>query len=335
MKILEKKDSIIKENTLMLAPLAGYSDLPFRSVVKKFGVDITVSEMISSHALVYANKKTQKMIEKSPLENPFSVQIAGSKMDVLKKAVEILNQESGIDILDLNCGCPAPKVANHGNGSGLLKDLNLLVEAANLIKENTNKPYTSLKLRLGFDKKIPLEIAQAINDTNVDFVVIHGRTRSDGYKKDRIDYESIAKICENIKIPLIANGEITDFKTAQKVLNITGAKGVMIGRAALTSPWIFWQIKNKSEEIPPIVKKELVLEHFDKMVEFYGERGVVMFRKNLHAYSKGHAGASEFRVVVNNLSDSKITRAEIKKFFDESTIQMEIPQIIHLNNKTS
>lgn len=329
------KTSLIKDNTLMLAPLAGYSDLPFRSVVKKFGVDITVSEMISAHALVYSNQKTLKMLEKSPIETPFSVQIAGSKLDIIQKAVEILNAQNGIDIIDLNCGCPAPKVANHGNGSGLLKDLNLLVKVANTIKATTNKPYTSLKLRLGFDKKIPLEIANAIGDTAVDFVVIHGRTRSDGYKKEKIDYESIAKICQNIKIPLIANGEITDYPTAQKVLNITGAKGVMIGRAALSSPWIFWQIKNKSEIIPPIIKKELVLEHFDKMVDFYGERGVVMFRKNLHAYSKNHLKSSEFRQVVNSIRDSKQMRYAIENFFDNAKVSESFPQIIHLNSRTS
>ena len=138
---------IVFENLLMLAPLAGYTDLPFRSVVKKFGVDITVSEMISSHALVYANKKTLKMLEKSPIESPYAVQIAGSKPEVVRSAVEILNAQEGIDIIDLNCGCPAPKVANHGNGSGLLKDLSLLVKIANLIKQTSTKSYVSLKLR--------------------------------------------------------------------------------------------------------------------------------------------------------------------------------------------
>ncbi|MCI6217515.1 MAG: tRNA-dihydrouridine synthase [Helicobacter sp.] len=305
-------------NLLMLAPLAGYTDLPFRSMVKKFGVDITVSEMISSHALVFNNKKTFKMLEKAPEESPFSVQIAGSKPEILKQAVEILNTRSGIDIIDLNCGCPAPKVANHGNGSGLLKDLKLLVQSANLIKSLSTKPYTSLKLRLGFDKKIPLELAHALNDTNIDFVVVHGRTRADGYKKEKIDYDSIALIKSKIAIPLIANGEISDAKSAYDVLRLTGANGVMIGRAAIKSPWVFWQIKNNTNQIPQVLLQNLVLEHFDKMVEFYGERGVIMFRKNLHAYSKGRHNAHEFRNTINSMTNPSQARQEIEEFFGDA-----------------
>ncbi len=323
-------------NLLMLAPLAGYTDLPFRSVVKGFGVDITVSEMISSHALVYNNKRTLKMLEKSPKEQPYSVQISGSKQEVIKQAVEILNAQEGIDIIDLNCGCPAPKVANHGNGSGLLKDLNLLVKIANLIKENAKTPYTSLKVRLGFDKKIPHEIAQALKDVKSDFVVVHGRTRADGYKKENIDYDAIAHIKQNIPMPLIANGEIDSAKKAQEVLEHTGANGVMIGRAAITSPWIFWQIRNKTHEIPPIIKKELVLEHFNKMIEFYGERGAIMFRKNLHAYTKGHEGASEFRNLINTLSDVTQIAQHIENFFSHNQmVTHNFPQLVHLNKRSS
>lgn len=324
------------QNLLMLAPLAGYTDLPFRSVVKGFGVDITVSEMISSHALVYNNTRTLKMIEKSQEEQPYSVQISGSKEAVIKQAVEILNTQEGIDIIDLNCGCPAPKVANHGNGSGLLKDLNLLVKIANLIKENAKTPYTSLKVRLGFDKKIPNELAQALKDVKSDFVVIHGRTRADGYKKERIDYDAIALIKAQVSLPVIANGEIDSASKAQEVLNHTGANGVMIGRAALSAPWIFWQIRNRTQEIPPIIKKELVLEHFQKMVEFYGQRGAIMFRKNLHAYAKGHEGASEFRNLINRLSDVELIKAHIGQFFSHHQMVMHnFPQLVHLNKRTS
>lgn len=324
------------KNLLMLAPLAGYTDLPFRSMVKKFGVDLSVSEMISSHALVYSNAKTLKMIEKASEETPFSVQISGSKIDIIKKAIEILNAKQGIDVIDLNCGCPAPKVANHGNGSGLLKDLNLLVKIANLIKQDSKTPYTSLKLRLGFDKKITNEIAQALKDVQSDFVVVHGRTRADGYKKDRIDYDSIAYIKQNVPMPIIANGEIDSVAKAKWVLNHTGANGIMIGRAAISSPWIFWQIKNDTEQIPPIIKKELVLEHFNKMISFYGNRGAIMFRKNLHACAKGHSGASEFRATINTLSDVEMIKEHIERFFSTSNlVENAFPQIIHLNKRTS
>lgn len=320
----------------MLAPLAGYTDLPFRSVVKGFGADITVSEMISSHALVYNHSRTLKMIEKAREEQPYSVQISGSNESIVKSAVEILNTKEGIDIIDLNCGCPAPKVSNHGNGSGLLKNLHLLVKIANLIKDNAKTPYSSLKIRLGFDKKILDEIVQALRDVASDFVVVHGRTRADGYKKERIDYDAIAYIKSKVSLPVIANGEIDSVGKAYDVLKHTGANGLMIGRAALTSPWIFWQIKHRTQEIPPIVKKDLVLTHFQRMIEFYGQRGAIMFRKNLHAYAKGHDGASEFRNLVNNLSDICVIREHIEHFFSNAQmVKHSFPQLVHLNKRTS
>lgn len=303
------------DNLLMLAPLAGWSDLPFRSVVKKFGVDITVSEMISACALNYNTAKTLKMIEKSPLESPFSVQISGNKEEVIARSVEILNAQDGIDIIDLNCGCPAPKVSSHGNGSGLLKDLNLLVRLVATIKKHSNKPYTSLKVRLGFDKKIPRELAAAINDSGADFVAIHGRTKVDAYKKERIDYQSIAIMREILRIPLIANGEIDSYQKAKEVLAITGANGLMIGRAALKCPWIFYQLKHNESNPPNLIKRDIVLEHFDNMIAFYGARGCIMFRKNLHNYAHQMPSASEYRGIVNSIDCPKTMRESIMQFF--------------------
>jgi tRNA-dihydrouridine synthase B len=178
-----------------LAPLAGYTDLPFRSVAKKFGADFTVSEMISANALVFSNKKTLKMIEKSKYETPYSVQISGSDTGIIKEAVEIINDLDGIDCIDFNCGCPAPKVSHHGNGSGLLKDLNKMVKLINTIKSTSNKKQTSVKTRIGFDKKIPKDIALAINDSGADFLTVHGRTKVGAYKVP-VDYDAIKTIKE-------------------------------------------------------------------------------------------------------------------------------------------
>ena len=310
--------NIIKDNTLMLAPLAGYSDLPFREVVKKFGADITVSEMISVHALAYKNKKTLQMIEKSPLENPFALQIAGNDLEIIKKAVESLNAIKDIQILDLNCGCPAPKVSHHGSGSSLLKDLNKLISILKLLREVSTYPFLSVKVRLGFDKKIPLEIANALNEAPIDYVVVHGRTKSDGYKKDKIDYESIALIKKNLKVPLIANGEITDAQKAKEVLRMTGANGIMIGRAAIEKPWIFQQIKSGINKDSIQLRKEVVLEHFNSILKFKGDYGVIVFRKNLHAYTKGLNGASEFRNKINYISDKELMKEIILDFFSKT-----------------
>lgn len=306
------------ENILILAPLAGYTDVPFRSVVKEFGVDLTVSEMISSHALAFKSKRTECMIQKAPNEKPYSVQVSGSKPEIMSKAIERLNCEEGIDIIDFNCGCPAPKVANHGNGSALLKDLNHLVKMLKVIKAHTKTSYTSVKVRLGFEYKIPEEIAHALNDAPIDFVVVHGRTKADGYKKEKIDYDAIATMKKILNKPLIANGDITSPQKAYDVQNYTGADGLMIGRAALQYPWIFAMIKDglkvdNQKEVE--LRYKIAHEHLCKMVDFYGQRGVVMYRKNLHNYAKGLENAGEFRSRVNTITDENVMHEVIDDFF--------------------
>jgi len=299
---------------VVLAPLAGYTDLPFRSVVKKFGADLTISEMISSNALVYKSAKTLKMIEKSPSEEPYFVQIAGNSVDLVKTAVEILNDVEGIDGIDLNCGCPAPKVFSHGSGSNLLGDLKKLEEILSTVKKYSKKQYTSAKVRIGVSEKIPIEIGKAVESCGVDFISVHGRTRAGKYKST-VDYDAIKQLKEAVKIPVIANGDIKDYQKAQEVLEYTKADGVMIGRGAIGKPWIFYQLKHEIEDISNSIKKEIILEHYDKMLEFYGEYGVIIFRKLLHAYSKGYTGANEFRDIVNKVSDINVMRDLIDNFF--------------------
>ena len=302
------------KSIIALAPLAGYTDLPFRSVVKNFGVDYTVSEMISSNALAYNSEKTLKMITKSPNENPYFVQLSGSSADIIQLAVEKLNEIDGIAGIDLNCGCPAPKVFNHGSGSNLLGDLPRLQEILKNIKKYSNKHYTTAKIRIGINDKIPVDIAKAIEDCGADFLVVHGRTKKGAYKAP-VDYDAIAQIKQAIHIPVIANGDITDLEKAEYVLDYTKADGIMIGRGAVGKPWIFHQIANKVETISDEIKKQIILEHFDKMIEHYKEYGVVMFRKHLHTYSKGYTGANGFREKINKIIDVDEIRDIIKNFF--------------------
>ena len=298
----------------VLAPLAGFTDLPFRSVVKKFGADLTVSEMLSSNALAHGSEKTLHMLEKSPLEDPYSVQIAGADVDIVKRAVEILNEQEGIDILDLNCGCPVPKVVGHGSGSSLLLNLPLMGEIIKTIKESSNKPMTSVKIRLGFEKKNHLDIAKVVEDSGADFLAVHGRTRA-GKFKAAVDYDAIAEIKDALSIPVIANGDIDSYEKAQWVLKHTKCDGVMIGRGAVGAPWIFHQLKTGESEISFALKHEIIMEHFDKMIEFYGSHGVPMFRKHTHTYSKGYRGASKLRDEVNHISDIAAFRMVIDDFF--------------------
>jgi tRNA-dihydrouridine synthase B len=303
----------------VLAPLAGYTDLPFRSVVKKFGADLTVSEMISSNALAYGSEKTYKMLEKSSNEDPYSVQIAGADIDVVQKAVSILNDQDGIDIIDFNCGCPVPKVVSHGSGSSLLRDLDLMGKLINTIKETSKKSTMTVKVRLGFEEKNHVEIGRIVEDNGADFIAVHGRTRAGKFKAE-VDYDAIKEMKESLSIPVIANGDIDSYEKAQWVLEHTGADGVMIGRGAVGAPWIFHQLKTGSSEIDPLVKHEIIMEHYDKMIEFYGPRGVAMFRKHTHTYSKGYAGASALRDQVNRIDDVAESRAVIDTFFKTSRL---------------
>ena len=298
----------------ILAPLAGFTDLPFRSVVKKFGADLTVSEMLSSNALAYGSKKTLHMLEKSPLEDPYSVQISASSAELARLAVEVLNEQDGVDIIDLNCGCPVPKVVGHGSGSSLLKDLPLMGEIIKTIKDTSNKSMTSVKVRLGFEKKNHVDIAKLVEDSGADFLAVHGRTRVGKFKAP-VDYDAIKEMKEAVNIPVIANGDIDSFAKAKWVLEHTGADGVMIGRGAVGAPWIFHQLRSGEEHIDFALKHEIIMEHFDKMIEFYGAHGVPMFRKHTHTYSKGYKGASVLRNQVNSIDDIQEYRAVIDDFF--------------------
>ncbi|MCJ8328217.1 MAG: tRNA-dihydrouridine synthase [Campylobacterales bacterium] len=309
------------KSLMVLAPLAGYTDLPFRRVVKKFGVDLTISEMISSNALVYKSEKTLKMIEKHESEDPYFVQIAGNKAELIRDAVLILNDVDGIDGIDLNCGCPAPKVFNHGSGSNLLGDLKKLEEMLLTIKKYSTKQYFSAKIRIGVDEKIPVEIAKVVAGCGVDLISVHGRTRAGKYKAP-VDYDAIRQIVEAVDVPIMANGDIKDYAKAKEVLEFTGAAGVMIGRGAIGKPWIFHQLKNNEEDISEEFKREIILEHYDSVLDYHGDHGAIMFRKLLHSYSKGYKGASEFRDIINKVSDKHILRDTIASFFENTEVQL-------------
>jgi tRNA-dihydrouridine synthase B len=297
-----------------LAPLAGFSDLPFRRIAKKFGADLTVSEMINVNALTHNSKKTLQMLQKDESETPYSIQIAGNNTQSVKEAVLLLNEIEGIDCIDLNCGCPVPKVVKQGSGSALLQDLPLLQDIVATIKEYSNKEYTSVKFRLGFNDKYPDKIALAAQEGGADFLAIHGRTRAGAYKAP-VDYEAIKLAKESVAIPVIANGDITNYQVYKEVIKITGCDGVMIGRGAIGNPWIFYQIKHDLETLSKEKILEIVLEHLQAMVDFYGEHGIPNFRKHLHLYSKSFPNARAFRDKINRIEKLEELLVEIKDYF--------------------
>lgn len=297
---------------LFLAPLAGYSDIALRGVVKRFGCDVTVSEMISANALAYSSEKTFQMLKKNDLEEPYIVQIAGSNIENIKKAVEILNGFDFIDGIDLNCGCPVPKAIKQNIGASLLKDIELLTKIVDTIKKYSKKRYTSVKIRLGFDEKIPEILAKNIENSGADYITIHGRTKSGGYKS-KVDYDAILKAKEAVKIPVIANGDINS-ANANRVLEKTKANGLMIGRASIGNPWVFYEIKT-GKSVDKKIKKQIILCHFQEMINHYGQKGPIIFRKHLHEYSKGMDEASSFRNEINSLSNPIEIQKAIESFF--------------------
>jgi len=303
-----------KSAKFFLAPMASYTDLPFRSVVKKFGCDLTFSEMTNVNAIVHNNEKTKKMMQKSPLETPYFVQIAANNVENAKKAVEIINEIDWIDGIDINLGCPVNKARRSGFGGVLLKDENkkLLKEIVSAIVKTSKKP-VSAKMRLGFDEIVAVDRAKMLEDLGIEFLTVHGRTVKQMYK-GKANYDEIKKVVDSVNIPVIANGDITDYQKAKYVLEYTKANGVAIGRGAVGKPWIFLEMKQEGK-ITPEQKKEVILEHFNQMINFYGEYGVVLFRKHAHAYSKGLQKASEFRSKINEIKDVKKAKELLEEYF--------------------
>jgi tRNA-dihydrouridine synthase B len=260
------------------------------------------------------------MLEKSPVEIPYSVQIAGSDPEIIRRAVEVINAREGVDIIDLNAGCPVPKVTNNGQGSALLKDPDKLMRAIEAIKTHSDKSLTSVKMRLGFTEKNHVALAQAAEAAGADFIAVHGRTRTGRYRAP-VDYDAIAEVKAAVSIPVIANGDIDSPAKARWVLEHTRCDGIMIGRAAVGHPWIFQQIKEGDDAPRPELITAVVLEHFDQMIAHYGAYGVVLFRKHLHTYSKvGYPGASAFRKEVNTLEDPERMRRAIEAYFSHTFV---------------
>jgi len=298
---------------IALAPLAGYTDLPFRKVVKKYDADWTISEMINANALKYKNEKTLKMIQKNENETPYSVQIAAHNAEVAKAAVEVLNEYDFIDGIDLNVGCPVKKAIKSGYGGNLLNEPDNLSEIISTIAKTHNKKFFSVKMRIGFDEINGVERAKLIEDSGAEILTVHGRTVKQMYSGET-NYEEIKNIKAALKIPVLANGNIDSYEKAKWVMDYTNADGVMIGRGSIGNPWIFREIKLQ-RSVTKEEKKDVIIEHLKAMVEWYGEYGVVLFRKHLHTYSKGYKGASEFRTKINSITSSKELLQLVEEFF--------------------
>lgn len=316
-----KIGNIELENNLILAPMAGVTDLPFRIICKKYGnPGLVCNEMVSSKAISYKDEKTLEMICCDGEKRPISMQIFGSEPQIMGNAASYISNIA--DIVDINMGCPAPKVTKNGDGSSLLQDLNKAEKIIEAVVKNSEKPVT-LKIRTGWDKEhiVATEIAKIAENIGVSAITVHGRTRSE-YYAGKANLELIKAVKECVSIPVIGNGDIVDEESAKKMLDETGVDGIMIGRGALGNPWIFEKIKfflENGEKLPdrPISEKlELIKEHFKLELEEKGEYTAVReFRKHIAYYTKNMPNSSLFRYNINSIETAEEVIKNLDIFF--------------------
>ena len=308
------------ENNLILAPMAGVTDLPFRKICKEFNPGLVCTEMVSSKAIFHDDSKTKLLMDTDGEKRPISMQIFGSDEETMGYASKYVSYIA--DIVDINMGCPAPKVVKNGDGSKLLLDIEKAEKVIKAVIKNTNKPVT-LKIRKGWDCEhiVAVEFAKMAEQAGVSAITIHGRTRSEMYS-GKVDLDIIKKVKENVKIPVIGNGDIVDEETALKMFEYTGVDGIMIGRGTFGNPWIFERIKyflEIGEKLPEITKQEklrVIKKHIELELQEKEEITAIReMRKHIAWYTKNMPNSSEFRCEINKIEDKDLLMKTVEEYF--------------------
>ena len=317
-------------NQLVLAPMAGVTDRPFRQLCKRLGAGLAVSEMVSCNSALWGSKQTLRRMNHEGEGEPRAIQIAGADPTMMAEAARF-NVERGAQIIDINMGCPAKKVCNVMAGSALLKDEGLVRQILSAVVNAVDVPVT-LKIRTGWDpeNRNALAVAAIAESEGVQALSIHGRTRACGYRGEA-EYETIRAVKSAVSLPVIANGDISSPEKAREVLDFTGADGVMIGRAAQGRPWIFQEIEHylstgKLLPEPGVEEiRTIMIEHLNNLYDFYGEyTGVRVARKHIAWYSKGQRNGAEFRQRVNRVESIKEQLSMTHAFFDTLAANAEM-----------
>ena len=308
------------ENNIFLAPMAGITDLPFRTVCKQFGPGLTYTEMVSSKALYYNDEKTKKLLKVNEQDRPIAVQIFGSDIQSMEFAANYVSDTA--DIIDINMGCPAPKVVKNGDGSKLLLDLEQAEKVIKAVVKNSSKPVT-LKIRKGWDCEhiVATEFAKMAEQAGVSAITIHGRTRTEMYS-GKADLDIIKRVKESVNIPVIGNGDVVDEESALKMFEYTGVDGIMIGRGTFGNPWIFARIKHfleTGEKFPEISNEEkfrVIKEQIQLELENKPEVTAIReMRKHIAWYTKNMPNSSEFRCEINKIEDKDLLMKTVEKNF--------------------
>ena len=307
------------ENNILLAPMAGITDLPFRLICKEFGPGLVYTEMISSKGLFYNDEKTKLLLDMKGEKRPVAVQIFGSDIESMKYAAEYISQYA--DIIDINMGCPAPKVVKNGDGSRLLLNLELAGKIAKEVVKSAKVPVT-IKMRIGWDNEniVAVEAAKIFEQAGISAITVHGRTRNEFYSGNA-DWNIIKKVKESINIPVIGNGDIKNPRDAKKMFEDTNVDGIMIGRASLGNPWIFRDIINElsgseKKEISKEEKLDIIIKHINYAVEEKGENVAIKeMRKHIAGYIKNMKDASKYRDIINKIDRKDELIACLTEYF--------------------
>ena len=303
-----KIDGIILENPVFLAPMAGITDLPFRLICKGMGCGMVYTEMISSRGLYYGDRKTEKLLEIHPDEKPVALQIFGSDPHVMAKAAYMLNDRENA-VLDINMGCPTPKIVKNKDGCALMRDIDLAGKIVKAVVKESIKPVT-VKIRKGWDENNvnAVEFAKVMEQGGAKAITVHGRTREQFYS-GKADWDIIKKVKEAVTVPVIGNGDIFTVEDGMKLLNEIKCDGIMVGRGSLGNPWLFKRLVHYIKtgdllpEPTPEEKINMALKHLNLAVNHKGERiGVIEMRKHIAWYVKGLKNSANLRDRINKIN---------------------------------